>query len=318
MTTSANETGFGHLPVLPEDVVRLLGLRQGELIVDGTVGLGGHTTCLLEANPSTRILGIDRDETALAIAGERLARFGDRVRLVHANYREMERVLDDLGIDRVSGVLLDIGVSSLQLDDPERGFSFRNDGPLDMRMDRTRGCTAAEWIAEADPREIEDVLFRYGEERYGRRIARAIVAARNTAPLDTTAALAEVIRRAVPGASRGQRIDPATRSFQALRIVVNEELANLESGLAAAFARLSTHGILAVISFHSLEDRIVKTFFRTRSAACTCPPDFPECVCSKQVEAEILTRKPVTASEDEMARNPRARSAKLRAARKVV
>ena len=309
---------YGHRPVLPEEVLQYVSLRPGPVVVDGTVGLGGHAEILLDADEATRLIGIDRDEAALARASERLGRFGDRVRLVHATYREIGDVLDRFDVPSADAVLLDIGVSSLQLDDPDRGFSFRADGPLDMRMDRSRGATAAQWLAEAEPREIEEALFRFGEERYARRIVRAIVEARTRGGLETTADLATVIRRAVPGSAHGQRIDPATRSFQALRIVVNEELVQLEGGLAAAFDRLSTGGILAVISFHSLEDRIVKTFFRTRAASCVCPPDLPVCVCSKEIEAEILTRKPVTASEAETAENPRARSAKLRVARKVV
>ena len=318
MTAGDAASVYGHLPVLPNEVLHFLSLRPGPLVVDGTVGLGGHAEQVLDADDAAELIGIDRDEAALARAAERLARYGNRVRLVHANYREIGRVLDQLNVPSVDAVLLDIGVSSLQLDDPNRGFSFRSEGPLDMRMDRSRGPTAAEWLAGAEPREIEEILFRYGEERHARRIARAIVAARTHGTLESTSELAAVIRRAVPGAGRQQRIDPATRSFQALRIVVNEELAHLEAGLAAAFDRLSLSGILAVISFHSLEDRIVKTFLRTRAASCVCPPDLPVCVCSKRVEAEILTRKPVTASDEERAQNPRARSAKLRAARKVV
>ena len=318
MTAADVTSAYGHLPVLPDEVLHFLSLRPGPLVVDGTVGLGGHAEQVLDADDAAELIGIDRDTAALDRAGHRLERFGDRVRLVHDNFREIGRVLDQLGVATADAVLLDIGVSSLQLDDPNRGFSFRSDGPLDMRMDRSRGLTAAEWLAEAEVREIEEILFRYGEERYARRIARAIVEARTRGSLETTAALAAVIRRAVPGAGRQQRIDPATRSFQALRIVVNEELAHLEAGLAAAFDRLSVGGILAVISFHSLEDRIVKTFLRTRAASCVCPPDLPVCVCSKKIEAEILTRKPVTASDEERVQNPRARSAKLRAARKVV
>ena len=318
MTAADVTSAYGHLPVLPDEVLHFLSLRPGPLVVDGTVGLGGHAEQVLDADDAAELIGIDRDTAALDRAGHRLERFGDRVRLVHDNFREIGRVLDQLGVATADAVLLDIGVSSLQLDDPNRGFSFRSDGPLDMRMDRSRGLTAAEWLAEAEVREIEEILFRYGEERYARRIARAIVEARTRGSLETTAALAAVIRRAVPGAGRQQRIDPATRSFQALRIVVNEELAHLEAGLAAAFDRLSVGGILAVISFHSLEDRIVKTFLRTRAASCVCPPDLPVCVCSKKIEAEILTRKPVTASDEERVQNPRARSAKLRAARKAV
>jgi len=307
----------GHVPVLVPDVVRLLLARPGGLLVDGTVGLGGHAEALLLADASVRVIGIDRDPHALARAGVRLARFRERIRLAHGNFADLSRVLAELGVGAVDGVLLDLGVSSLQLDDPARGFSLRADGPLDMRMDPTAGVSAAEWLAEASPREIERVLATYGEERYARRIAGAIASAVARGPVLSTGQLAEIVHRAVPGKYFAERIDPATRTFQALRIVVNGELDALASGLQAGFAALTEGGVLAAISFHSLEDRMVKTFFRERAAACMCPPDLPECRCGKQVEAEILTRKPIIASAAETAANPRARSAKLRAARRV-
>ena len=307
-----------HEPVLRDEVVRLFSRRPGGLIVDGTVGLGGHSEALLDADPCLHLIGIDRDEAALVHAARRLARFGDRVRLIHGNYIDIGRHLDDAGATRLDGCLLDVGASSLQLDDPARGFSFRTDGPLYMRMDQSNGPTAAEWIAAASENEITEALFRCGEERYARRIARAIVAARSGGGITSTADLARIVRRAVPPGHRSRRIDSATRSFQALRIVVNKELENLNQGLAEAFDRIAPGGLLVAISFHSLEDRIVKTFFRHREASCVCPPDFPTCVCDKRVDAEVLTRKPITASETEIERNARARSAKLRAARKVV
>jgi 16S rRNA (cytosine1402-N4)-methyltransferase len=222
-----------------------------------------------------------------------------------------------LGLGSVDGVLLDLGVSSMQLDDPGRGFSLRADGPLDMRMDPTCGPTAAEWLATTSVDDMARVIGQFGEERYARRIARAIEAARGRSPIQTTSQLVEVVHRAVPGIYFAQRIDPATRTFQALRIAVNGELAALKQGLREGFRALALGGIFVAISFHSLEDRIVKTFFRERAASCVCPPDFPECRCGKKVEAEILTRKPIVPSDLEIQKNPRARSAKLRVARRV-
>ena len=215
------------------------------------------------------------------------------------------------------GALLDVGVSSLQLDDAGRGFSLREEGPLDMRMDPTFGVPASAWIAEVDEAELSDVLRRYGEERYARRIARAIATARKSEPIKTTAQLKAVVHRAVPGAYFAESIDPATRTFQAIRIAVNDELANLEAGLHTVFELLAPGGVLAVISFHSLEDRIVKTHFRELASDCVCPPDLPDCMCDKRVEAEILTKKPVVPTPEEVASNPRSRSAKLRAAKKI-
>lgn len=307
-----------HRPVLRDEVVRLLSTLPGRTIVDGTVGLGGHAEGLLEATEDIRVVGIDRDEAALAHARRRLASFGDRIHLIHGDYRDIASHLEVAGINHVDGLLLDIGVSSLQLDDPQRGFSFRSDGPLDMRMDRSCGRPASDWIAVADEREIADVLREYGEERYARRIARAIHQARRREPIETTSDLRRIVHGAVPGKYFAQSIDPATRTFQAVRIAVNDELESLRRGLDAGFGVLATGGILVVISFHSLEDRIVKNFLREREASCVCPHGFPECVCDKRVEAEILTRKPIVPCAKEIAKNPRARSAKLRAAKKVV
>lgn len=313
-----------HRPVLCREVVRLLSMAPTGTIIDGTVGLGGHAEALLEASESLHLFGIDRDEAALALAEERLARFGERVRLVHGDYCDMAGLLaltnpgSTASEERVSGVLLDVGVSSLQLDDPERGFSFRKDGPLDMRMDPSAGRPASAWIEAAPETEIAEVLKRDGEERYARRIARAIVRARERGPIETTSALREIIHRAVPRDYFAQSIDPATRTFQAIRIAVNRELDNLRDGLDAGFDLLSAGGILVVVSFHSLEDRIVKQFLREKAAACICPPDLPECVCDKKIEVEILTRRPITPTPEEMAENPRARSAKLRGGRKVI
>jgi 16S rRNA (cytosine1402-N4)-methyltransferase len=285
-----------HEPVLAAEVVELLAPANGGLFVDCTVGLGGHTQALLDAG-ATKVLGLDRDQQALDLARAALARFGDRVELVHADYRDLERVLDERSIDAVNGTLADLGVSSMQLDAEGRGFSFRRDEPLDMRMDRSRGETAADLLRTAAEDDIANAIFQFGEERYSRRVARAIVNARREQPITTTGQLGAIVRRAVP--HRGyQRIDPATRTFQGLRIWVNRELAGMDAFLAAAAGRLLRGARLAVITFHSLEDRIVKHTFRA---------------LEKTGESlRVLTKRPMLPSEPEIDRNPRSRSAKLR------
>ena len=294
--------GPTHVPVLLDEVRSLLQPERGGTFVDCTVGLGGHARMLLEGGAS-RLVGIDRDTGALAIAGEALAGFGDRVTLVHADYRELDAVLDAQGIGAVSGLLADLGVSSMQLEGEGRGFSFKRDEPLDMRMDRTRGETAAEMLAEVDETGLADLIYRFGEERRSRQVARAIVMARQQAPIVTTGRLAEVVRRGV--AARGwQRIDPATRTFQALRIWVNRELDGLESFIGSSAARLQPGGRMAVISFHSLEDRVVKHTLRDLARG-------------DDRVVTVLTKHPVIAGDAEAAVNPRARSAKLRAAVRV-
>ena len=286
-----------HEPVMVDEVLAALEPGRGGLFVDCTLGLGGHAAAVLSAG-AARVIGLDRDSDALAIARERLAPFVDRIDLVHADYRDLPAVLDARAIAGVDGILADLGVSSLQFDAEGRGFSFRRDEPLDMRMDRSQGPTAAELVADADETDLANVIFRFGEERHSRRVARAIVRARAEAPIATTGALAEVVRRAVP--VRGyQRIDPATRTFQALRIWVNRELEGLDAFLADAARRLLAGARFAVITFHSLEDRIVKHAFRALAQA--------------DGAWRLLTRKPVIPGEEEIARNPRARSAKLRA-----
>jgi 16S rRNA (cytosine1402-N4)-methyltransferase len=285
-----------HEPVLAAEVVELLAPLNGGLFVDCTVGLGGHTQALLDAG-ATKVLGLDRDQQALDIARAALARFGDRVELVHADYRDLARVLDERSIDGVNGTLADLGVSSMQLDADGRGFSFRRDEPLDMRMDRSRGETAADLLRTAAEDDIANAIFQFGEERYSRRVARAIVNTRREQPITTTGQLAAIVRRAVP--HRGyQRIDPATRTFQGLRIWVNRELDGMDAFLTAAAGRLLRGARLAVITFHSLEDRIVKHTFRA---------------LEKTGESlRVLTKRPMLPSEPEIDRNPRARSAKLR------
>jgi 16S rRNA (cytosine1402-N4)-methyltransferase len=289
-----------HVPVMRDEVVSLLEPGRGGRFVDCTVGLGGHARALLEAGASS-LIGLDRDPMALERAREALAGWADRVDLVHADFRELGAVLDSRGIGTVRGILADLGVSSMQLDMEGRGFSFRRDEPLDMRMDPTRGETAADLLARVDEAELADVIFRFGEERHSRRIARAIVSARAREPLTTTGQLAAVVRAAIP--RKGwQRIDPATRTFQAIRIWVNRELEGLDVFLTAAAARLEEGGRLAVIAFHSLEDRIVKQTFRALAGE----PAF-----------RLVTKRPLTASAQEVDENPRARSARLRALERV-
>jgi 16S rRNA (cytosine1402-N4)-methyltransferase len=286
-----------HEPVLLAETITLLEPSRGGLFVDCTVGLGGHSRALLEGG-ADRVLALDRDADALQLAAAELAAFGDRVELVHADYRDLEHLLDSRRIDGVSGALADLGISSMQLGADGRGFSFLRDEPLDMRMDRSRGSTAADLLGTVEEEELANVIFQFGEERYSRRIARAIVQARERAPLSTTGQLANIVRRAIPGRGR-QRIDPATRTFQALRIWVNRELEGLDAFLMSTARRLLTGARLAVIAFHSLEDRIVKHTFRA--------------LAQTETALRILTRRPIEAGEDELARNPRARSAKLRA-----
>jgi 16S rRNA (cytosine1402-N4)-methyltransferase len=290
-----------HEPVLTTEVVTWLAPSSGGLFVDCTVGLGGHTRALLDAG-ATRVIGLDRDADALAQAADALGAYRDRVELVHADYRTLAQVLDARGIDRIDGALADLGVSSLQLAGEDRGFSFKRDEPLDMRMDRSQGPTAADLVNAVSESELADAIFEFGEERYSRRIARAIVETRRTDPVTTTAALSRIVRRAVP--TRGyQRIDPATRTFQALRIWVNRELEGLDAFLRLAALRLRDGARLVVISFHSLEDRIVKHTFRALERG--------------EALVRVLTKHPVVPSEEEVARNPRARSAKLRAAMRI-
>jgi 16S rRNA (cytosine1402-N4)-methyltransferase len=304
--------------VLLFEAVNLLDPTRGGLFVDATLGLGGHSEALLEASPDTRVLGIDRDREAIRLASERLARFGTRFRAAHANFRNIARVLSDAGESVASGILADLGVSSLQFDTPERGFSFRHDAPLDMRMDATGSEeTAAELLERLPEEEIARVIYEYGEERRSRRIARWIVERRERGePLRTTKELAELVARAV-GHRRGERLHPATRTFQALRIAVNGELEGLEEFLETSVDLLQMRGRLAVISFHSLEDRVVKRALRRLSGHCECDRRAPVCACGARRAVEILTRRPVVPSEQEVEDNPRARSAKLRACLKL-
>jgi 16S rRNA (cytosine1402-N4)-methyltransferase len=304
-----------HDPVLLEPILEYLEPnRRDGTIVDATVGLGGHAEALLERHPGVRLIGIDRDPEALERSRERLSRFGDRVTLVRGRHESLIDILKQSGTPQLSGLLADLGVSSMQLDDASRGFSFRFDAPLDMRMG-SEGRSAADVVNATEERELATILRKYGEEPMARRIARAIVEARTTAPIETTARLAEVIRSVKR--ARPHEIDPSTLTFQALRIATNEELVGLDRFVDDAVSALETGARVAIISFHSLEDRIVKRAFRRLEGECTCPPGMPVCGCGATTIVRTLTRHPVTASEEETQRNPRSRSAKLRAAEKL-
>ena len=307
-----------HKSVLPAEVLRLLDPQPGETFVDATLGLGGHSEAILENFDNTRIIGIDQDAEAIKPAKKRLAKFGERIRIIQANFSEIKQVLADADIEKVDGVLADLGVSSLQLDSETRGFSFRFDAPLDMRMNADSELeTAAELLETLSEFEIARIIYEYGEERFSRRIARRIVERRERGePVKTTTELAELVERAVRRGKK-DKIHPATRTFQALRIAVNGELEILEQFIRDSVDCLKTGGRLAIITFHSLEDRIIKQTFQRLAGKCSCPPRLPQCVCGASKEIEILTRKPIVAGEAEIEENPRARSAKLRACLKL-
>jgi 16S rRNA (cytosine1402-N4)-methyltransferase len=308
-----------HLPVLAEEVMSMLAPAPGSLQIDATVGGGGHTERILEASdPDGRLLGLDADGAAIARVGQRLARFGDRLVLRQANFRELAAVAPDAGFGAVDGLLFDLGLSSFQLADTERGFGFRAGGPLDMRFDSGRGVPASELLATLDTAELTALFRRFGEEPFAPRIARAIVQARSVAPITTAEELAALIERVAPRTPPGRRrIHPATRVFQALRIAVNEELDALEEALAAAVDLLRPGGRLVVLSYHSLEDRIVKRFLDAERKGCICPPSVPVCVCGRTPRLRLVTRPSLTPTDAEIAANPRARSARLRAAERV-
>ena len=309
--------GAPHRPVLLTETMQFLEPARGGLFVDGTVGLGGHSEAILAASATTRVIGFDRDLEALAFANERLSSFGDRFQPVHADFRDIERVLAEKGEREPTGVLVDLGVSSLQFDSAERGFSFRYDAPLDMRMDPSSDePTAARLLTELPEAEIARIIFEYGEERRSRRIAKWIVEKREQGePISTTKQLADLVARAVGG--KKTKLHPATQTFQALRIAVNHELEGLGSFVAQSVDLLQVNGRFVAISFHSLEDRIIKQELRRLAGQCQCPPRIPVCVCGARKRVEILTKRPVSPSEKEVRDNPRARSAKLRACRKL-
>ena len=299
-----------HVPVLCERVVELLARGPAEIIVDATVGLGGHTEAILEALPTVQVLGLDVDPEALEVAADRLRKFGDRVRLVRGSYAKVDACLADLGIRQVSGVLLDLGVSSLQIDAPRRGFSYMREGPLDMRMDPSSSRTAADLIHGSSEREMTRVFQSYGEERWAGRIARAIVRRRERDALRTTADLAAVIRGSIPGR---KPVSTLARVFQSVRMWVNGEMENLREGLGRSLGVLAPGSIFVVLSYHSLEDRTVKQFFRRQVQGCVCPPGLPQCACGFVAAFQLLTRRAVRPSAAEQESNVRARSARLRA-----
>lgn len=308
---------FVHRSVMPTEVMAFLSPVPGGVYLDGTVGGGGHARLILEATaPDGILIGLDRDPEALTKAAEVLAPFGERAVLRHGNFSTAPEILADLGVDGLDGMLLDLGVSSYQLDAPDRGFSFRADAPLDMRMDPTAGVTAAEVLSSASDEELARIFREYGEERYARRIARRIVAVRQESPLKTTGQLAELVRETVPGGRVPSRIHPATRVFQALRIHVNGELDHVSRGVSQGIDLLKPEGRLVVISFHSLEDRIVKRIFQEQSTGCVCPSRLPVCICNKVPRVELLSRKAIRAAAQEVDVNPRSRSAVLRAVRR--
>jgi len=310
--------GAPHRPVLLEETLKFLAPERGGLFVDCTVGLGGHSEAILKASGETRVLGIDRDPAALDYTRQRLAPFGDRFKAVHANFLHIASVLTAAGETDPAGVLADLGVSSLQFDSPERGFSFRFDAQLDMRMDPTTGPTATDLLAELPEAEIARIIFEFGEERHSRRIARRIVEKREQGQsVTTTKALADLVLQAI-GGGKWKQIHPATRTFQALRIAVNKELDGLAQFVETSIDLLEPDRRLVVISFHSLEDRIIKQELRRLSGHCQCPPRLPVCSCGARKVVEILTRRPVTSGTAEVEENPRARSAKLRACRKLI
>ncbi len=311
------EKDYGHRPVLLHECMEALAIRPEGVYVDGTLGRAGHSLAIAQRLTTGRLIALDRDETALAAARERLAAYRDRVTLVHSNFSQVRQVLSSLGVDRADGMLFDLGVSSPQLDEAARGFSYQQDAPLDMRMDASAALTAREVVNTYSEEELRRILFDYGEERYAPRIARAIVASRQARRIETTLELVEIIRSAMPAKALREKQHPAKRSFQAIRIAVNDELGELTPMLRGAVESLRPGGRLAVITFHSLEDRIVKQELREMATGCTCPPEFPVCVCGKKPQVHLVNRKPVTASAEELQENPRARSAKLRVAERT-
>ncbi|BCG45731.1 16S rRNA (cytosine(1402)-N(4))-methyltransferase [Citrifermentans bremense] len=309
---------FHHISVLPDEVLQALSPRSGGVYVDGTLGGAGHAGLILTASsPDGLLIGFDRDEEAIAVARKRLSVFGDRVRIFHRNFAGIAAALAEIGVEGIDGFVLDLGVSSHQLDREERGFSFMHDAPLDMRMDRSSGQSAADLVNTLPESELYRIISEYGEERWAKRVASFIVKARDERPIETTLELVDVIKGSIPKAKWEERLHPATRTFQALRIAVNEELKSLEEGLKGLLSLLKPGGRGAVISFHSLEDRIVKESFRTAATGCTCPKELPVCICGRVPRFKLVTRKPITAGEAEVAANPRSRSAKLRVVEKI-
>ena len=303
---------FYHVSVLLDECIDALNIKPDGIYVDGTLGGAGHSSQIAKRLTTGRLIGIDRDPVALKAAGERLAPYMDRVTLVHSNFCEIASVLKELNIEGVDGILLDLGVSSPQLDDGARGFSYMADAPLDMRMNNEDALTAHTVVNTWPQEELKRILYDYGEERYAPQIAAAICRRREERPIETTLELVDVIRSAMPAVALREKQHPAKRSFQAIRIAVNDELGAVRQVMDAAIPKLNPNGRLAIITFHSLEDRIVKNGMADAAKGCTCPPNFPVCVCGKKPSVKIITRKPIVSGEEELERNPRARSAKLR------
>ncbi|MCI8811785.1 MAG: 16S rRNA (cytosine(1402)-N(4))-methyltransferase RsmH [Oscillibacter sp.] len=307
---------YTHKPVLLDECIEMLNIRPGGVYVDGTLGRAGHSREIVRRLTGGRLICIDQDTAAIRAAEERLAPWRDRVTLVHGNFSDLADILREAGVSGVDGALFDLGVSSPQLDDASRGFSYMQDAPLDMRMDNTAALTAREVVNTWSQEELRRILYEYGEERYAPAVAKAIIRARETGPVETTLELAEIVRGAMPPAALREKQHPAKRTFQAVRIAVNGELDVLPPMLEAAVDSLNPGGRLAVITFHSLEDRIVKQTLREQARGCTCPREFPVCVCGKKPKIRLVTRKPIVPGAAELSENPRARSAKLRAAEK--
>ncbi len=308
---------FHHISVLLEECIDGLNIKPDGIYVDGTLGGAGHSSRIAAKLTTGRLIGIDRDPVALKAAGKRLEPWQDRVTLVHSDFCELDRVLTDLNIEKVDGILLDLGVSSPQLDDGSRGFSYMADAPLDMRMNSEDIRDAHEVVNQWSYEELKKILYEYGEERYAPQIASAICRRREAKPIETTLELVDIIRSAMPASALREKQHPAKRSFQAIRIAVNDELGDLSKVLEAAVPRLNRGGRLCIITFHSLEDRIVKVAMNDAAKGCTCPPNFPVCVCGKKPRVKVITRKPIISGEEELERNPRARSAKLRICEKL-
>ncbi|MGM9599736.1 MAG: 16S rRNA (cytosine(1402)-N(4))-methyltransferase RsmH [Faecousia sp.] len=308
---------FAHKSVLLNECMEALAIKPEGIYLDGTLGGAGHSFEIVKRLTTGRLIGVDRDPAALEAAAKRLAPYMNHVTMVHSNFCELDRILDDLGIAAVDGMLFDLGVSSPQLDDAQRGFSYMADAPLDMRMNREDALTAFEIVNTWPKEELRRILYDYGEERYAPQISAGIVRAREKAPIQTTLALVEVIKSSMPPQALREKQHPAKRSFQAIRIAVNDELNSVSKLMRTAFSRLKPGGRLAVITFHSLEDRIVKSEMLQAAKGCTCPPEFPVCVCGKKPLVQIITRKPILSGEEELEENPRARSAKLRVAEKL-
>ena len=308
---------FTHRPVLLDECIQALNIRPDGIYVDGTLGRAGHSREIARRLTTGRLICVDRDDAALEAAKERLADWMDKVTLVHSNFDRIGAIVRDLGLTGVDGMLFDLGVSSPQLDDGSRGFSYMADAPLDMRMDRSEGLTAANVVNGWSQEELRRILFQYGEERCAGQIAAAIVRRREDKPIETTLELVEIIKSAMPAKALREKQHPAKRSFQAIRIAVNDELASVDRMLRGAVPCLNQGGRLAVITFHSLEDRIVKTGLAEFAKGCTCPPDFPVCVCGKTPDVKLVNKKPILPTQEEIEENPRARSAKLRVAEKL-